>query len=34
MPPRAIWRYNWQPEPGSKEADLYEKFLPAKDWLT
>jgi coproporphyrinogen III oxidase len=33
MPPRAIWKYNWQPDPGSAEADLYENFLPVKDWL-
>lgn len=33
MPPRAIWKYNWQPEPGSPEADLYDNFLPLKDWL-
>ena len=33
MPPRAIWKYNWQPEPGTPEAELYEKYLPAKDWV-
>ncbi len=33
MPPRAIWKYNWQPDPGSPEASLYEEFLPVKDWL-
>jgi coproporphyrinogen III oxidase len=33
LPPRVHWRYNWQPEPGSAEADLYEKFLPVRDWL-
>lgn len=33
MPPRAIWKYNWQPAAGSAEADLYENFLPVKDWL-
>lgn len=33
MPPRAIWKYNWHPEPGSAEAKLYDDFLPAKDWL-
>lgn len=33
MPPRAIWKYNWQPIPGSAEADLYENYLPVKDWL-
>ena len=33
MPPKANWRYNWQPEPGTKEAELYEQFLVPKDWL-
>ena len=33
LPPIVHWRYNWQPEPGSKEAELYERFLPTKDWL-
>jgi coproporphyrinogen III oxidase len=33
MPPQATWRYDWKPEPGSPEAELYEKFLPPRDWL-
>lgn len=33
MPPRAIWKYNWAPEPGSPEADLYDNYLPAKSWV-
>ncbi len=33
MPPRAEWKYNWQPEPGSPEAELYEKFLIRRDWI-
>jgi len=33
MPPIATWRYDWQPEPGSEEAELYKEFLPAKDWI-
>ncbi len=33
MPPLVKWRYNWQPAPGSAEAELYEKFLPPRDWL-
>lgn len=33
LPPRVHWRYNWHPEPGSAEAELYEKFLPARDWV-
>lgn len=33
LPPQANWQYNWQPEPGSKEAELTESFLVARDWL-
>lgn len=33
LPPQVEWRYNWQPEPGSPEAQLYEAFLPAQDWI-
>jgi coproporphyrinogen III oxidase len=33
LPPLARWQYNWQPEPGSREAELYEKFLQPRDWL-
>ena len=33
MPPAAVWKYDWQPVPGSTEAALYEDFLPARDWL-
>lgn len=33
MPPLVKWRYNWQPEPGSPEAELYETFLKPQDWL-
>jgi coproporphyrinogen III oxidase len=33
LPPLVKWRYDWQPEPGSAEARLYEDFLPARDWL-
>jgi coproporphyrinogen III oxidase len=33
MPPRVSWRYDWKPERGSPEAQLYEKFLPARDWV-
>ncbi len=34
MPPVAIWKYNWQPEPGSPEAVLYDEYLKPRDWLT
>ena len=33
MPPQATWRYNWQPEAGSREAELIEKFLVPRDWV-
>lgn len=33
MPPIVKWRYDWQPEPGSPEAALYEIFLKPRDWL-
>lgn len=33
LPPEVTWSYNWQPENGTPEDDLYTKFLPAKDWL-
>lgn len=34
MPPRAIWKYNWKPEPGSPESDLYDNYLRPRDWLS
>lgn len=33
MPPLARWRYNWQPDPGTPEAELYERYLQPRDWL-
>jgi len=33
LPPVVQWRYNWHPQEGSAEADLYTNFLPHKDWL-
>jgi len=32
LPPLVSWRYNWQPEPGSEEAVLYD-YLAPRDWL-
>ncbi|MCB1941631.1 MAG: oxygen-dependent coproporphyrinogen oxidase [Candidatus Accumulibacter sp.] len=32
LPPIVKWRYQWQPEPGSAEAQLYE-MLPPRDWV-
>ena len=33
LPPIVKWRYDWQPEKGSAEEQLYREFLVAKDWL-
>ena len=32
LPPLVSWRYNYQPEPGSAEAELY-RYLKPRDWL-
>jgi coproporphyrinogen III oxidase len=34
MPPLARWEYDWRPEPGSPEADLYENYLRPRSYLT
>ena len=34
LPPLAAWDYNWQPEPGSAEEDLYLNYLKPADWLS
>ncbi len=33
LPPLVAWRYAWQPEPGSPEERLYERYLRPRDWL-
>lgn len=33
LPPLVRWEYNWQPERGSAEAELTEKFLVPRDWI-
>ncbi|MDH5229210.1 MAG: oxygen-dependent coproporphyrinogen oxidase [Gammaproteobacteria bacterium] len=33
LPPLVKWRYNWQPEAGSAESELYENYLKPRDWL-
>ncbi len=33
LPPAVHWRYDWQPQPGTPEAQLYTDFLVARDWL-
>lgn len=34
MPPLARWEYGYRPEPGSKEAVLYDHYLKPQDWLS
>ncbi len=33
LPPLVRFEYGWTPEPGTPEADLYERFLKPQDWL-
>jgi coproporphyrinogen III oxidase len=33
MPPLVQWRYVWQPEVDSAEAELAERFLEPRDWV-
>jgi coproporphyrinogen III oxidase len=33
MPPMVRWEYDWQPEAGSAEAELYEQYLTDRDWI-
>jgi coproporphyrinogen III oxidase len=33
LPPLVRWRYDWQPQPGTPEARLYEVFLQPRDWI-
>lgn len=33
LPPLVSWKYNWQPQAGTAEAELYEKYLKPKDWI-
>ena len=33
LPPVVNWRYDYRPEAGTAEAELYEKYLCARDWL-
>jgi coproporphyrinogen III oxidase len=34
MPPLVRWEYCYEPEPESKEADLYANYLHAREWLS
>jgi coproporphyrinogen III oxidase len=33
LPPEVHWHYDWTPEKGSWEADLYTQFLPVRNWV-
>jgi coproporphyrinogen III oxidase len=33
LPPIVKWRYDWKPEPGTPEAELYSEFLVPRDWV-
>ena len=32
MPPLARWEYNYEPQTGSPEAELYERYLTPREW--
>ena len=33
LPPQVSWRYDWRPEAGTPEAELYETFLKPREWV-
>lgn len=33
LPPLVSWKYDWQPQPGSAEAELLDYYLTDRDWL-
>ena len=33
LPPLVRWQYDWHPEPGSPEAELYDRYLKPREWL-
>ncbi len=33
LPPKVRWEYDWQPEPDTPEAELYDKYLQPRDWI-
>lgn len=33
LPPVVHFRYNWTPDAGTREAELYDKYLKPRDWL-
>ncbi len=34
LPPRVRWEYDFRPEKGSREEELYEVYLKPRDWAT
>jgi coproporphyrinogen III oxidase len=32
LPPRVRWLYDFHPEPGTLEAELYDVYLKPRDW--
>lgn len=34
LPPLVKWRYDWRPDPGTEEAELYERYLKPRSWLS
>ena len=34
LPPQVVWRYDWRPETGTPESELYEAFLKPRDWVS
>ena len=32
LPPLVRWDYDWRPEPGTPEAELYAVYLQPRDW--
>lgn len=33
LPPNVDWKYNYRPNAGTKEAELYERYLVKRDWI-
>lgn len=33
LPPVVNWKYNYQPQPGTAEAELYDTYLKPIDWI-
>ncbi|RUM82495.1 MAG: coproporphyrinogen III oxidase, partial [Candidatus Thioglobus sp.] len=33
LPPLVRWEYQYEPEAGSEEERLYERFIQPQDWL-